>query len=137
MLNFDISKITGCATTIRQNRRGRLFILVFCYCRNVHQIFWRAPFDGLSASVRGIKMTAIMKSTLAGQPLTRREREVCLHIARGESNKQIAHILNVSPNTVMRYVFNSMRKTRCLNRAHLAVVYTVQIAPAIERQGHA
>jgi hypothetical protein len=28
-----------------------------------------------------------------------------------------------------------MRKTRCLNRAHLAVVYTVEIAPATERQG--
>jgi DNA-binding NarL/FixJ family response regulator len=74
---------------------------------------------------------------LAGQRLTGREREVCLHIAKGESNKQIAHSLRLSENTVMRYVFIAMRKTRCLNRAHLAVVYTVQIAPAAERQGHA
>ena len=87
-----------------------------------------------------LKWQQIMASNfedLAGRPLSRREREVCLHIAKGESNKQIAHLLRVSPNTVMRYVFIAMRKTRCLNRAHLAVVYTVQIAPAIERQGHA
>jgi DNA-binding NarL/FixJ family response regulator len=55
-----------------------------------------------------------------GMPLTRRELEVARLVAKGETNREIAGTLFLSPKTVERHVSNSLRKLGARNRAELA-----------------
>ena len=48
--------------------------------------------------------------------LSEREKEVLLHINKGQSNKQIAVELSISENTVKRHVNNIFRKTETQGR---------------------
>jgi DNA-binding NarL/FixJ family response regulator len=61
------------------------------------------------------------------QQLTAREREVLLHIADGESNKQIARVLALSVRTVETHRFNIKRKLGIEGQAEL-IKYAVQHA---------
>ncbi len=49
--------------------------------------------------------------------LTRREREVLILVARGDTNNEIAYKLNISVRTVERHRFNMMRKAGFRNEA--------------------
>jgi DNA-binding CsgD family transcriptional regulator len=51
--------------------------------------------------------------------LTRRERDVFDLIARGETTRQIAATLGLSPHTVSQYVRRMMSKTGATSRAAL------------------
>jgi len=53
-------------------------------------------------------------------PLSAREREVAVLIARGLSNRAIADELVVVPGTVANHVANILRKLDCTNRAQVA-----------------
>ncbi len=53
-------------------------------------------------------------------PLTRREREVAVLIARGQSNRQIADALVLTPGTAANHVANILRKLDCANRVQVA-----------------
>ncbi|MDD5605299.1 MAG: response regulator transcription factor [Dehalococcoidales bacterium] len=55
-------------------------------------------------------------------PLTNREREILGHIADGNSNKQIARILNISEQTIKNHVSAIMRKLNANDRAHAVVL---------------
>jgi non-specific serine/threonine protein kinase len=57
------------------------------------------------------------KETFGG--LTAREREVAEHIARGESNREIAEALVVTERTVESHVTNILNKLRFTNRAQV------------------
>lgn len=59
------------------------------------------------------------------QKLTRREKEVIFFIAEGDTNKQIAHSLNISENTVKNHVHNILNKLDVKNRSNL-VSYALQ-----------
>ncbi|MEZ5122810.1 MAG: response regulator transcription factor [Solirubrobacterales bacterium] len=52
-----------------------------------------------------------------GAPLTRREHEVLLRVARGESNAEIAAALFLAPTTVKSYLQSALRKLGARNRA--------------------
>lgn len=54
--------------------------------------------------------------------LTARERELIALIARGMSNKVIAHTMGISPNTVRAHVGNIMRKYKLRNRVQIAML---------------
>jgi two-component system nitrate/nitrite response regulator NarL len=58
--------------------------------------------------------------TLVGS-LTEREREVLDHVARGQSNKVIAKVLNISHNTVKMHVRHIMDKLNLHSRVEAAV----------------
>ena len=60
------------------------------------------------------------------EPLTAREREVVVAIAKGHTTGQIAELLYVSPATVETHVRKAMLRLGARNRAHL-------IAVALER----
>jgi two-component system nitrate/nitrite response regulator NarL len=53
---------------------------------------------------------------------TKREEEVLACVSRGEHNKEIAHRLCVTEQSVKVYVSNLLRKTGALNRNELAFV---------------
>ena len=56
----------------------------------------------------------------AGAPLTQREDEIARLVAEGATNREIAHLLFLSPKTVERHVSNVFRKVGVRNRAELA-----------------
>ncbi len=55
-------------------------------------------------------------------PLTRRETEILTYIAEGNSNKQIAHILQISEQTIKNHVSSILRKLNANDRAHAVVL---------------
>ena len=55
-------------------------------------------------------------------PLTNRETQILNHIAEGKSNKQIAHILDISEQTIKNHVSSILRKLNANDRAHAAVL---------------
>lgn len=60
--------------------------------------------------------------------LTEREEEVLNHVSQGQSNKEIAAHLGLSPQSVKVYVSNLLRKSGVSNRsglAHYAVARTL------------
>jgi DNA-binding NarL/FixJ family response regulator len=58
---------------------------------------------------------------LAGKSLSPRERQLCSLVAEGLANKEIAAQLHLTNQTVAQYISIALAKTRCRNRAHLAV----------------
>lgn len=60
---------------------------------------------------------------------TPRERELMMLIARGMQNKNIAHELKISENTVRAHIGNIMRKYRLHNRTQIAIIYALKAAP--------
>ncbi len=55
-------------------------------------------------------------------PLTSRETEILSYIAQGNSNKQIAHILQISEQTIKNHVSAILRKLNANDRAHAVVL---------------
>ncbi len=55
-------------------------------------------------------------------PLTSRETEILNYIANGNSNKQIAYILQISEQTIKNHVSNILRKLNANDRAHAVVL---------------
>jgi len=51
-------------------------------------------------------------------PLTNREAQILTYIAEGNSNKQIAYILNISEQTIKNHVSSILRKLNANDRAH-------------------
>lgn len=54
-------------------------------------------------------------------PLSPREREILSHIARGDSNKDIAQLLNLADSTVKIHVQNIFKKLNITSRVQAAV----------------
>jgi len=55
-------------------------------------------------------------------PLTSRETQILNYIADGNSNKQIAHILQISEQTIKNHVSNILHKLNANDRAHAVVL---------------
>jgi two-component system response regulator DegU len=55
-------------------------------------------------------------------PLTSRETQILSYVAEGNSNKQIAHILQISEQTIKNHVSAILRKLNANDRAHAVVL---------------
>jgi DNA-binding NarL/FixJ family response regulator len=62
-------------------------------------------------------LTALLGETAGDQVLSDREREVLVHLASGETNRQIAAALTISQHTVGRHVENIFAKIGVSSRA--------------------
>jgi DNA-binding NarL/FixJ family response regulator len=51
-------------------------------------------------------------------PLTKRETQILTYVAEGNSNKEIAHILTISEQTIKNHVSAILRKLNANDRAH-------------------
>lgn len=67
-----------------------------------------------------VSMGRAMETVAA--PLTGRERQILSYIAEGNSNKQIAHILEISEQTIKNHVSAILRKLNANDRAHAVVL---------------
>jgi len=64
-------------------------------------------------------IASIGKAIEAGTaPLTNRETQILNYIAQGNSNKQIAYILEISEQTIKNHVSSILRKLNANDRAH-------------------
>jgi len=64
-------------------------------------------FRGLTKPMEGV-----------AAPLTKRETEILTYVAEGNSNKEIAHILSISEQTIKNHVSAILRKLNANDRAH-------------------
>jgi len=64
-------------------------------------------FRGFSKTLEGI-----------AAPLTKRETQILTYVAEGNSNKEIAHILTISEQTIKNHVSAILRKLNANDRAH-------------------
>jgi DNA-binding NarL/FixJ family response regulator len=55
-------------------------------------------------------------------PLTQRERQILTYVADGNTNKQIASILDISEQTIKNHVSAILRKLNANDRAHAVVL---------------
>lgn len=55
-------------------------------------------------------------------PLTNRETQILNYVADGNTNKQIAHVLGISEQTIKNHVSAILRKLHANDRAHAVVV---------------
>jgi len=55
-------------------------------------------------------------------PLSPRETEILKHIARGNSNKRIAHTLGIGEQTIKNHITSIMRKLNANDRTHAVVL---------------
>jgi len=60
------------------------------------------------------------KRTMGGiaAPLTKRETQILTYVAEGNTNKEIAHILSISEQTIKNHVSAILRKLNANDRAH-------------------
>jgi two-component system response regulator DegU len=64
-------------------------------------------FDGFKGTMNGLVA-----------PLSNRETQILTYIAEGNSNKEIAHILEISEQTIKNHVSAILRKLNANDRAH-------------------
>lgn len=65
--------------------------------------------------------------TRAPAELTARERAVVRQLSRGETNKEIARTLSISPFTVRGHIQSVAKKLGCRNRVEIAAWWTRSI----------
>ncbi|UCE98008.1 MAG: response regulator transcription factor [Dehalococcoidia bacterium] len=62
------------------------------------------------------------RSDIVVAPLTNREKEILTYVADGNTNKQIANILQISEQTIKNHVSAILRKLNANDRAHAVVL---------------
>lgn len=60
------------------------------------------------------------------EQLTERQKEVMHHIVTGVTQKEVAHTMQLSPNTVRNYLSNARKATGCQSTIELAVKFYVE-----------
>ena len=71
-----------------------------------------------------IALMGLVKEKVAA-PLTQREMQILSYIANGNTNKQVAHVLGISNQTIKNHVSAILRKLNANDRAH-AVALAIQ-----------
>jgi two-component system response regulator DegU len=102
------------ASTIRRAHRGEYPINESLMTRPKVARQVLEQFRGFRKTMEGI--TA---------PLTKRETQILTYVAEGNTNKEIAHILSISEQTIKNHVSAILRKLNANDRAH-AVTLALQ-----------
>ncbi len=86
------------------------------------------PLSTRTKHLQGIKAhlfsnTTNIEASLTGQP-TPREQEIAQLLSTGHSNKEIARILDISPNTVRNHISRLADKLGARNRTQVAMLFS-------------
>jgi len=91
--------------------------------RAIDGVHREKPFCDLDVAILAQERIRELSSDLdpssrvpSGADLTQREREVLERLARGLTNKEVAHSLSIQTSTVKNHVHNLVRKLRVRNR---------------------
>jgi len=95
------------ASTIRRTHSGEYPINESLMARPRVAKHVLDQFRGLTKTLEGV-----------AAPLTKRETEILTYVAEGNSNKEIAHILSISEQTIKNHVSAILRKLNANDRAH-------------------
>ncbi len=95
------------AHTIRRARAGEYPINESVMTRPMVAKQVLNQFNGFKRSIQDL-----------AAPLTKRERQILTYVAEGNSNKQIAYILEISEQTIKNHVSAILRKLNANDRAH-------------------
>jgi len=68
------------------------------------------------------KLSSQKAAEIITAPITQRETQILSYICNGDSNKQIAELLNISEQTIKNYVSSILRKLNANDRAHAAIL---------------
>ena len=79
----------------------------------------------LADSLRIPPKASVVVADASPDKLSPREREIIVMIARGDSNKEIAHVLNLAESTIKIHVQGILRKLNLAKRVQ-AAVYAVE-----------
>lgn len=115
-------------SAVRAGAKGYLLkdIETDCLVASIHQVArGEVALSGslgerIFSEFRAISSTRRGDDSIKGG-LSSREMEVLLHIARGESNKEIASSLNIAESTVKIHVQNILKKLNVTSRVQAAV----------------
>lgn len=64
------------------------------------------------------------------EKLTNREYEILCHLAHGKQNKEIAHLLSITPHTVETHLRHIYQKLSLTNRTEATTLYWQTQTPA-------
>lgn len=95
------------ASTIRQTHSGEYPINESLMTRPKVAKQVLNQFRGFTRTMEGI-----------AAPLTKRETQILTYVAEGNTNKEIAHILTISEQTIKNHVSAILRKLNANDRAH-------------------
>jgi two-component system response regulator DegU len=95
------------ASTIRRAHRGEYPINESVMTRPRIARSVLNQFSGLTRTMEGV-----------AAPLTKRETQILTYVAEGNTNKEIAHILSISEQTIKNHVSAILRKLNANDRAH-------------------
>ena len=68
------------------------------------------------------RMTSQKMEEVVAAPITQRETQILTYICNGNSNKQIADMLDISEQTIKNHVSSILRKLNANDRAHAVVL---------------
>ena len=77
--------------------------------------------DRVIKQFQQIASMGLIKENVAA-PLTQRELQILSHIANGNTNKQVAHKLGISEQTIKNHVSAILRKLNANDRAHAVAI---------------
>jgi DNA-binding NarL/FixJ family response regulator len=100
----------GLVSTIRRASRGE-------YPINGSIIARPAVAERVLRQFQEMASMGLVKEKLAA-PLTHREIQILSYIANGSTNKQVAHVLGISEQTIKNHVSAILRKLNANDRAH-------------------
>lgn len=80
-----------------------------------------APYEAVVITPRP-RIQWVHPAILSEGPLTRREREVIVLVARGLTNREVARMLNIAPRTVDKHLENAYRQLGVTNRVEAALM---------------
>ena len=81
--------------------------------------------DRIFAEFRSMSKNEGAKKTATKELLSKREKEILIHVSRGESNKEIGSALSIAESTVKIHVQNVLKKLNLTSRVQ-AAVYAVE-----------
>jgi len=102
---------------MRDGQRLRVAYSATVGFRNTHHLaIWDLELDPATDE------SGAARSAVGQQPLSRREREILMHVAMGESDRAIAHDLQISRAAAATQVRRCMGKLGAANRPHAVML---------------
>lgn len=85
-------------------------------------LLYDAPAVGARGRAKPPRLRTTASRARMSESLTARERQILSQIALGQSNKAIARVLGISPDTVKLHVRHILAKLGCASRVEAAVL---------------